>query len=98
MAKKRYSEEFRRDAVERARRASLEGRSVGRVALEVGVHPHTLRSWLLADDAEHAGSGKNTSGLTLAEELAQVKKENRLLKAERDLLKKAAVLFARDDS
>jgi transposase-like protein len=98
MARKAYSEEFRESAVKLAREARRVGRSVDRVAREVGVHPNSLREWVRNDDSMHAGSGKNTAGLPPADELEQLRKENRILKMEREILKKAAAFFAKENS
>jgi transposase-like protein len=54
MARKAYSEEFRESAVKLAREARRVGRSVDRVAREVGVHPNSLREWVRNDDSMHA--------------------------------------------
>ena len=96
MARKAYTEEFRENAVRLAREARRVGKSVDRVAREVGVHPNSLRDWVRTDDSMHAGSGKNTAGLPPADELEQLRKENRILKMERDFLKHAAAFFAKE--
>ncbi len=98
MARKKYTDEFRQQAIGLAREASRSGGSMDRIAKDLGVHPNTLRAWVTHDDWAEAGTGKNTEGLTMEQELAQLKKENRLLKIEREILKKAAALFAKDSS
>ncbi len=42
--------------------------------------------------------GQNTEGLAPADELEQLRKENRILKMEREILKKAAAFFAKENS
>jgi transposase len=96
MARKRYSEEFRVEAVRLAREAKRTGKSAKVVARELGVHPNTLADWMETDDMAHAGSGKNTQGLTPEQENEQLRKEIRLLKMEREILKKAAAFFAKE--
>jgi len=98
MAKKSYTAEFRREAVVLAREAKRSGKTVSEVARELGVHGNTLSLWVRRDDSEHAGSGKNTEGLTPEQELEQLRKENRILKMEREILKKAAAFFAKESS
>ena len=65
-----------------------------RVAHDLGVSVETLRAWVKQDDVD----GGRREGLTTEEreELRQLRRENRLLKMERDVLKKAAVFFAKE--
>jgi transposase len=98
MARKKYSKEFRESAVKLAREARRAGKSSDGVARDLGVHPNTLKEWVRVDDSTHAGSGKNTEGLSAADELEQLRKENRILKMEREILKKAAAFFAKESS
>jgi len=58
------------------------------------VSVETLRAWVKQDDVD----GGRRDGLTTEEreELRQLRRENRLLKMERDVLKKAAVFFAKE--
>lgn len=96
MAKKKYTDEFKSEAVKVAREAKRSGKTNNVVARELGVHPNTLADWVQTDDMAHAGSGKNTDGLPPEQELEQLRKENRLLKMEREILKKAAAFFAKE--
>lgn len=85
-----YPPEFRREALELVR----SGRSIRDVAESLGVSEQTLRSWSRQDDAD-AGRAE---GLTSAEreELRRLRRENRRLQQEREILKKAAAFFARE--
>lgn len=86
-----YSEEFRREAV-RLLRSS--GRSVPQLARELGCSQQSLRNWARQADVDE---GK-AAGLTTdeREELRRLRRENRILAEERDILKKAAAFFAND--
>ena len=68
-------------------------------AQDLGVHPTQLRNWVkaLADDPQHAFPGQ---GQMKPEELeiARLKREVAKLKAERDILKKAAAYFAKEST
>jgi transposase len=85
-----YPPEFRREALELVR----SGRSIHDVAESLGVSEQTLRSWSRQDDVD-AGRAE---GLTSAEreELRRLRRENRRLQQEREILKKAAAFFARE--
>ncbi len=64
------------------------------MARDLGVSVETLRAWVKQDDID----GGRREGLTTEEraELVQLRRENRLLKMEREVLKKAAVFFAKE--
>ena len=84
-----YPDEFRADAVRLVKRS---GESIPRVAKDLGVSQQTLRNWVKQADV---GAGK-APGLTTEErtELGQLRRENRRLREEREILKKAAAFFA----
>ena len=71
-----------------------EGKSVGAVARELDLTPSALALWIRQVQAERT---KGTSGLMREEreELARLRKENRALRMERDILKTASALFAK---
>src|SRR5919202_4082622 len=87
-----YPPEFRAEAVELIRSGAKSIRGLSR---DLGVSDQTLRNWLRQGDLD---AGRRTDGLTTAEreELRRLRVENRTLRMERDLLKKAAVFFARE--
>src|SRR5476651_681917 len=65
--------------------------------IDLGVHPTQLRNWVkqLADDPQHAFPGHGQMKPEQLE-IAQLKREVAKLKAERDILKKAAAYFAKE--
>ena len=70
---KRYSDEFKEQAIGLAREASRSGKGVEPVARDLGVHPNTLRAWVQRD-LVHAGDGKNTEGLEPKAQIEQLQK------------------------
>lgn len=86
-----YSKEFRREAV-RLLRSS--GRTVPQLALELGCSPTSLRNWASQLDVDEG----RATGLTSDErdELRRLRRENRILAEEREILKKAAAFFAQE--
>ena len=87
-----YSPEFRTEAVELIRSGS---KSIRQLSKDLEVSDQTLRNWVRQADID---AGRRHDGLTTGEreELRRLRAENRTLRMERDLLKEAAVFFARD--
>ena len=90
-ARRQFTDEFRAGAV---RLVLDEGKTVGAVARELDLTASSLANWV-----QHARVDRThgKSGLTTAEreELARLRKENRELRTEREILKKAAAFFAK---
>jgi transposase-like protein len=86
-----YPLEFRREAVELLKRS---GKSIPQLAAELGVSPQSLRNWSRQIDVDEG----RAEGLSSdeREELRPLRRENRTLIEEREILKKAAVFFAKD--
>lgn len=88
----RYSDEFRDEAV----RLVLDSKSsVARIAADLGINAWTLRDWVQKRREQTVGSdGRRPE--TLEEENRRLKREMCVLRQERDLLKKAAAYFAKE--
>ena len=93
--KGKYTKEFREEAV---KLVTEEGLSLAEAGLRLSLPLSTIRNWVLAFKAGKLGNlGKYQRPLTEMEmELAQVKRELAKVKKERDILKKAAVYFAKE--
>lgn len=89
----KYPAEFRDHAVELWRTS---GKSQRAIALELGITNETLRGWIRQADLDQ---GRRHDGLKTSErdELRRLRAENKTLRMERDLLKKAAAFFAREN-
>ena len=90
--RRQFSDEFRAGAV---RLVLDEEKTIGAVARELDLTPSSLANWVRQAQADRT---KGRTGLTTEEraELAILRKENRQLRMERDILKKAAAFFAKD--
>ena len=86
-----FSEAFKAEAVRLVRE---EGKAVSAAARALDLTESALRQWVREAERE----ARRTGALTSSErkELEQLRRENRTLRMERDILKKAAAFFARD--
>ena len=85
--------EFRRRAVQLARTGD---KPVAVLAKDLGISESCLRNWMAQADADDAGgAGRSTSAEK--SELAELRRRNRQLEVENEILKRAAAYFAREN-
>lgn len=86
-----YPPEFKKELVELAR----SGRSPESLAKEFEPSAQAIRTWVKQADLDE---GRRADGLTTVEreELRHLRRENKTLRVEREILKKAAVWFAKE--
>jgi len=96
MERRKYTREFKLEAVKLIRERGV---TVAQAARDLGVHGTVLRSWVkaFADDPAHAFPGQGQMKPEQLE-IAQLRREVIKLKAERDILKKAAAYFAKEST
>jgi transposase-like protein len=97
MAKRKrraFDPEFKTEAV---RLCKVGDRSIGQVANDLDLTETALRAWVRRADID-AGNGP-PGALTTAEreELAQLRRENKQLRMDREILKAAATFFAKEN-
>jgi transposase len=87
-----FTDEFKAEVVELVRQP---GNTVGGVARELDLTETAVRAWVKQADID---DGRRNDGLTSAEraEMAQLRKELREAREERDILKRAVAFFARE--
>lgn len=90
---KRFTEEFKQEAIRLVREEGLSNREVSE---DLGLGKSTLAKWLqrAGNKSESLNSAKPLTELE-REELKRLRKENNVLKMERDILKKATAFFAK---
>lgn len=88
---RQYPPAFRTEAVELVHSS---GQSIRALAADLGIAEQTLRNWV----RQAAIDAGQRDGLTTAErdELQRLRRENRLLREEREILKKATAFFAKE--
>lgn len=89
---KQYTEEFERETV---RLALTSGRSRSSICQDLGVSRTTLVRWLSKHRDQVDGA---TVDDDVVAELRRLRRENEVLRQERDILKKATAFFAREGS
>jgi transposase len=93
--RRRFSDEFKAGAVQLVLK---EGRSINGAAQDLGVHPASLSRWAEQARADQGKSQRGTLTTEEKEELTRLRKENRELRLEREILKKAAAFFAKENA
>jgi transposase len=96
MERRKFTREFKLEAV---RLIKDRGVSYTQAAEDLGVHQSQLRDWVKrsADDPHHAFPGQGQMKPEQLE-IGRLKREVTKLKAERDILKKAAAYFAKEST
>lgn len=90
-ARRQFTDEYKAEAVNLVRTG---GKNLAQVARDLDLTESALRTWVERAQSR-AAPGSELSG-TERQELLQLRKENRVLRMERELLKKAAAFFAKE--
>ncbi len=90
-ARRSFSKEFKAEVVELVRTSN---KTVAEVARDLDLTETAVREWVRRAEVDDG----RRDGLTTTEreELARLRKENRVLREERDILKRATAFFARE--
>ena len=91
---KQHTEEFKQEAI---RLATTSAQPIAKTARDLGIKEATLYNWVsVAKNGAPIVSNPQGNQVNLIEELNRLRKENARLKEEREILKKAAVFFAKE--
>ena len=91
--RRKFSDEFKRDAVEIVRTS---GESIAEVARELGIYDSSLGNWVRQDEinrGERDGLSTDDKG-----RLSELERENARLRMERELLKRAVAFWVRESN
>jgi len=88
--RRKYTEDFKRDAVTLV---TEQGYKVSEAARSLGIGGDLIRRWKREFETEASGDRLSTDE---REELKRLRKENRMLRMEKDILKKASAYFAKE--
>jgi transposase len=91
--RRKFSAEYKAETVRLIQRS---GKSIGQIALELGIGETALRRWVEQAEVE---AGRGPDGVlkrSEREELVELRRENRRLRLEREILKKATAFFAKE--
>ena len=89
---KHHTDEFKAEAVELVERS---GKSVPEIAEDLGINARTLYHWLAAQKPKE-NSDQNANEADLAAENKRLRRELEIMRQERDILKKAMGVFAKE--
>lgn len=97
MARKRrkFTPEFKAEAV---RLCQVGDRSITRVAEDLDLTETALREWVKRAEIDAGNGPKDALTTAEREELQQLRRENKRLMMEREILKKAAAFFAKEST
>lgn len=100
-AKRTFSAEFRAEAVALMRRRRAEGVPLSVIGRELGIGPALLWEWARKLDGRGTGpvaepAPGRLAGETIEEENRRLRRENAILRQEREFAKKAAAFFAKE--
>jgi len=91
--RRRFSTEYKAETVRLVQRS---GKSIGQMALELGIGETALRRWVEQAEVEAGRGPEEALKRSEREELVELRRENRRLRLEREILKKATAFFAKE--
>ena len=92
-AYKQYSREFK---IEALRLAKVGDKPATQIARELGIRVNQLQKWKKQLEVEAASDAPTLRGRPVDSELERLRRDNAKLKEENEILKKAAIYFARE--
>jgi transposase len=92
--RKKYSKEFKLDAISLV---TDQGYSRAEAARSLSINPTILNRWIKENESDDGQAFRGNGKLTAEQlEIRRLREENKRLKMEKDILKKAAAFFAQE--
>jgi transposase len=91
--RRKFSAEYKAETVRLIQRS---GKSIGKMAVELGIAETALRRWIEQAEVEAGRGPDGALKRTEREELVELRRENQRLRLEREILKKATAFFAKE--
>ena len=91
--RRKFSDEFKEEAV---KLVVEQGYSLAEAARNLGINANMLSRWKREIEGAKDGEAQIGSNISVQAELKRLRKENKRLKMEREILKKAAAFFAKE--
>ena len=91
--RRKYTQEFKEEAV---KLISNQGYSFAEAGRNLGVNPNQLSRWKKEIESAEITGLSPASSVSVQAELKRLRKENKRLRMEREILKKAAAFFAKE--
>ena len=93
--RRKFTAEFRADVV---RLCQAGGESIGEICRRLELTETSVRNWVRQAEIDEAGGRPDALSTSEREELTQLRRDNKRLTMEREILKKATAFFARENS
>jgi transposase-like protein len=94
-ARRKFSAEYKAEVVELIRTS---GRSISAIAKEMDLTETCVREWVRQAEVDAGRGPKGALTTAEREELTKLRQENRTLRMEREILRKAAAFFAKENA
>jgi transposase len=91
--RRNHTREYKAEVVRLCQESGKSPEAIGR---EMGIAGSLVRNWLRQANVDAGGGGKGALTTTEREELMQLRRENKHLRQERDILKKATAFFVKE--
>jgi transposase len=91
--RRKHSKEFKEGAVKLVQE---QGYQVSEAARNLGIHPNVLGRWKRELELQEGDDAPSGGLAAMQSELKRLRKENKRLQMEREILKKAAAFFAKE--
>jgi len=92
--RRKFSDEFKAETVKLIRESD---ESIGSICKDMGLSPTAVRNWVKQATIDGGNGPVGAATTEELEELRRLRKENRILRQEREILVKAATFFAKEN-